>query len=112
MLRAGKLRIRGTIEQRGITQDASGDQSQTWTTFLVAYMSIIGLSVGRESVNAEATQNVSIYTVEMRYFPGITAGMRIRYGTRYFNIIKPPKSDEEGRNRRMAFEVQEGLKDG
>lgn len=110
-MRAGKLRHWVTIQQlpSGKSgQTSAGDPSSAWTEVISAWAAIDPLS-GREIREAAAAvQNVGTHLITMRYHAGITAKMRVLFGSRVFNIVSPPRNHEE-RGRRMEFDVQEGL---
>lgn len=115
-MRAGRLRTFITIEQQSTALVGPGDQSQVWTMFLQAWAEIVALT-GKELVAGDAVQNLATYQVRMRYSPGVTARMRVRYddaregATRYLNIVSPPRNTDQ-RGAEMIFEVQEGVSDG
>jgi len=84
-LRAGNLRHYITIEQPVENFDSNKELITTWSTFSQVWAEILPL-VGREywsakQVNAETTGKLRI-----RYIAGITPKMRIKFGTRIFDI--------------------------
>lgn len=109
-MRAGELRCYVYIEQRATTQVGAGDQATSYTTFLEGYAAITPLT-GRELIAAQAANSAATHRIKMRYASGVTTAMRVRYGSRYFNIVSPPRNVDE-RSREMVFEAEEGLADG
>lgn len=108
-MRAGDLRKRVKIQQRGTTQDSFGQQITTWTDVAEVWASIEPMS-GRELMAAAAVQSETTHTVVIRYRPGIVPAMRINYGGRLFNI--GAVIDENERHRMLTLICSEGLNDG
>lgn len=118
-MRAGKLRHNIIIQKRAVpaTRDTHGQIVDNWVTH-AAIRADLSPIMGRELVAAASVENVGTATIYARYYPGVTAQMRIKYvdlkagGTvRYFNIIAPPRSKDE-RGREMEISVEEGLVNG
>jgi len=109
-MRAGELRRRVTIQQRTTTLDTYGGQSTAWTDFAKNVPCSISPLNGRELMAAQAVNSEVSHTISMRYLAGLTAAMRILYGTRVFNIQGVINVDE--RNREMTVLASEGLNDG
>lgn len=108
-MRGGKLRRLVTIQRRNATQDTFGQSIPDWTDVLVCWASIEALS-GRELVTAQAINAATTHEVVLRYAQGISAAMRILYGTRAFEILSVLNIDE--RNRQLTLAVSEGLTRG
>jgi len=110
-VRAGLLNQLIDIEERATTQDAAWQQSRTWTAFKSGIYARIRPLSGRELRSGEATRNVGTHEITIRYTEGITGAMRVKFGTRYFNIIGVPRNSEE-RDRMIILDCEEGLNDG
>lgn len=108
-MQAGTLRKRITLQARSIVQDGLGQQVATWTDVSTIWASIEPLG-GRELMLAQAIKSESTHKVQTRYRPGVTAAMRIKYGSRIFNIQNV--MDEEERHRLLIINCNEGLNDG
>lgn len=86
MLRAAELNKRVTIQQTTVTQDSdSGEETDSWGTFATRWAKVEPLT-GKErwaaqQVNPEVTSRVTI-----RYTSGVTAKMRVLYGSRVLQI--------------------------
>jgi len=84
-MEAGALRHKVLIEKPAETINSLGEITTSWTTFATVWAEIIPLS-GKEywssrQVNSEVTGKIRI-----RYLPGITPKMRVKFGSRIFNI--------------------------
>lgn len=77
---------------------------------MTAYASVEPLS-GRELIAAQAANSVATHKISMRYAAGVTTAMRVKYGSRFFNIVSPPRNVGE-MGREMVFEAEEGLNNG
>lgn len=89
---AGDFPNRIVIEQDTITTAVSGAKTHTWATFLTCWACITP-SISREAVEARQIATEATAVIKLRrYFPGITATMRVKYvdpkdsRTRYFDI--------------------------
>jgi len=105
-MRAGKLRETITIQQPNETQNAYGEIVQAWTTFATSRASVEPLQ-GREyfaskSVNADIT-----IRFRMRYISGVTAKMRVLYGSMTFDIQSVINVNE--RDRELVLMCKERL---
>lgn len=84
----GNKRHRIEIQDFTPVQDETGQEVEDgsgWVTSATRWASITPLS-GRELVNATQVQPDVSHKVQMRYMAGITAEMRLKFGTRIFNI--------------------------
>jgi SPP1 family predicted phage head-tail adaptor len=107
--RSGSARYLVTIEQITGTQDAWGQEIQTWSTFLTAWASIEELG-GQESAKAQQIFAIGTVRIRMRYQAGITPRMRVTYGLRHFDIKNI--SDPDGRRRRLELICEERVQSG
>lgn len=103
-MRAGALRNKITIEYIAVGKDTVGQENGTWTTLKTAWAHIKPLT-GKEyqsgqTINAEVT-----HEVRMRYYSGITPKMRVKHGTRYFDILYVLNIEE--RNRELLLKCKE-----
>lgn len=98
---AERLRHRVDIQSVTIANDV-----ETWANFATAIPAAIEPLRGREyweaqKVNAEASVKITI-----RYRSGILPTMRVKWGTRIFNLISPPINTGE-RNRELVLMCEE-----
>jgi SPP1 family predicted phage head-tail adaptor len=109
VFKAGDYRKLVTIQQRSLTQDSYGGQSETWSDVMTVWASIEPLS-SRELMAAQAVQSETTHQIRIRYMPGITADMRAVYNGRYFNLARPLNTEE--RNIELVIPAIEGLNRG
>lgn len=109
-MRAGKLRHLIDIEQRSTGQDVAGQQLGTWTPVVSRIYANVKPVRTEEPLNAAALRGRVTHEVELRYRAGVTAAMRVKFGTRYFDIIGV--RDTEERHRQLFLDCVEGMSDG
>ena len=94
MLEAGKLRHRLTILESSEEQDSdTGDMELTWTTLDTVWGSFEPFST-KEFIASATTQNQISVRAVIRYRSDITAGMRIQFRSKTYEIVGPPLSDK------------------
>lgn len=77
----GVLRHSVVVEHKGPvspSKNVIGEDDYSWETFHPTRARIRS-SKGKEQVTAEAQESLVDTEVYMRYFPGIVAGMRVKY---------------------------------
>lgn len=96
----GKYRSIVTFQQLITTKNPYGevpkDDEANWVDVYTVRVGIFPLS-GKELVTAQITQNEITCKIHVRYNPTvkITPDMRIKYGTRIFDIVAPPVNFQE-----------------
>lgn len=90
----GELRHRITIQKLNNSQNEYGEISEFWEDILNIRAGIYPIS-GKDFFAAETTNNEITHKINIRYVPGITSAMRIKFGERYFEIISPPINFQE-----------------
>lgn len=103
-LQAGFLRHSVTIERPPATLDDAGEQTGAWTKVIDMRASIEPLS-GRELQLAREMFADQTHRIKAYFTPGLDATMRVKFGTRYFNILSVLNIEE--RNRWLQIECQE-----
>jgi SPP1 family predicted phage head-tail adaptor len=103
-VRIGKLRHLITIEQVAETQDTDGSAIETWSTFAAVQASIEPIS-GREYFAAQSTQADVTHRISLRYLDGVIPKMRVKYGSRLFDILSAINVNE--RNRELQLMCRE-----
>ena len=111
---AGELRRRITFQRRSTTQDASGQQSASWSDIVTVWAGIESISA-REQMAAQAVQSEVTHRIKVRYRIELASPMnsttyRILYGTRVFGITGAMNINE--RNRMIEMMASEGLNNG
>lgn len=89
MLSAGKFDRRIVIEQAVETQDEAGGVVQAWSTYKTVWARFV-TQTGREFFAAKQVNTALDQLISIRYVSGLNAKMRVKYGSRIFNIIAPP----------------------
>lgn len=84
-MQAGTMRRRITIQQSSDVPDGSGGVQRTWTDFATVWAEITP-AAGKEVFQAEQVRADAMYNINIRYLQGVSAEMRVLYGTRRFNI--------------------------
>ena len=90
----GELRHRITIQKLNNSQNEYGELAELWEDILNVRAGIYPIS-GKDFFAAETTNNEITHKINIRYVPGITSAMRIKFGERYFEIISPPINFQE-----------------
>lgn len=106
-IEAGKLRHRISIFQPNSEQDSdTGELETVWTELDTVWGSWEPLSA-RDFIAAAAVQNqISIRSV-IRYRSDITAGMRVYFRSKYYEIVGPPLPDKDSGLEYMTLMLAE-----
>lgn len=106
-MEAGSLRHVISIQEKTQTSDGMGGFTTTWAD-------VSGLSSLRASIwplraterldNAKLELSIT-HRIRIRYRAGITPDMRVKFGSRYFNIRSIINPDE--RNKMLEFLAEE-----
>jgi SPP1 family predicted phage head-tail adaptor len=105
-LKIGKLRHRVTIEQVTETRDADGSVIETWATYATVQASIEPVS-GREYFAVQSTQADVTHRIYTRYVSAVVPRMRVKYGSRIFEILSVINTGE--RNRELQLMCRENI---
>jgi SPP1 family predicted phage head-tail adaptor len=105
-MRPGKLRHGIAIERVAETQDADGSVIEAWSTYATVHGSIEPIS-GREYFAAQSTQADVTHRIGIRYLSGIVPKMRVKYGSRIYDILSVINIDE--RNRELQLMCRESI---
>ena len=91
----GDLNKRITIQYEVQTSDAMGGFSVVWTDLKTVWAAIWPVSANE---HLQAMQNTMTIThrIRIRYRSDLSASYRIKYGTRYFNIVSMVNPNERG----------------
>lgn len=85
-MQAGRLRHRVSIQQRVEARNGYGELISTWSTLATVWGSVEPIR-GREFFEAEQVQSEISTRVRIRYYDGITAQMRVLFGSRKLQIL-------------------------
>jgi SPP1 family predicted phage head-tail adaptor len=89
MIDPGRLTRQVVVEELTVTDDGAGNWSSTWANRGTVWAEIVPLQ-GSELFRAQAVQPNLTHRVTLRFWPGLTAGHRLRFGDRVFHITGPP----------------------
>jgi len=81
-----RLELQLNSEETESYTDSLGGLTTTWATASTVWGSIEPLS-GRELFSAQQAQSDTDMRIRIRYYSGLTTFYRIKYGTRYFQIL-------------------------
>ncbi len=76
------------------SQDEYGAPINEWQNIINARAAIYPIN-GKDFFMAEQTNNELTHKIHIRFMPGITPDMRIKFGERYFEISSPPINFQE-----------------
>jgi SPP1 family predicted phage head-tail adaptor len=85
-LNNGNLRHRITFQKQTEAQNDYGEEIKDWVDEATVWASINPIS-GKEFFSAEKVSSEVSHKINMRYTPGISPDMRIRFNERFFSII-------------------------
>lgn len=103
------LRHRITLQNRLATNDGFGQETQRWLDVLSCRASVEP-APRQEQVSGEAQISARTHIVTIRYRPGITARMRIIYGSRILEVGSVIDLDE--RHFWLQLDCTEGMTAG
>lgn len=105
-VRIGAIRHRLTLQTVNDTADSQGGFVKAWTDTATVWGSLEPLS-GRERLQAQQVQGLVTHKVRIRYRSSVTvtASMRVKFGTRTFNIREIRNAEE--RNVYLDLMVEE-----
>lgn len=93
-MRAGALRHNVTIQQLTEADDNQGGYTSTWTTFATAAATVAPVK-GEEMLEHKKLESTITHKIFIRYISGVTAKMRIVFGSRTFEIVGAPRNFDE-----------------
>ena len=101
-MEAGKLGHRVTIQRSTVTQNEYGEPVPTWGTFATVWAAIEPL-IGREQFAVQQLQSAVSVRVRIRYRPGVTPLMRVRWADRDVVRLMDIESIQEVRTERREL---------
>ena len=105
-IRACDLRHSITIQTSTETREAGGGRTRAWSTFATARACIEPLR-GRERLHAMQIEDSVSHKITIRWRSGVTGKMRVKFGTRIFNIRAAINVEE--RSRWLEILADEGV---
>ena len=92
--RAGELCHRVTIQNKTTVYDEYNYETEAWTEFKRLWGKLDFLSV-KDSLNAKAAGSETTARLKLRKRKDIDTGMRVLFDGQTFQIVSPPKPDNE-----------------
>ena len=92
----GLLKKRIVLQSKQIETDNAGVQTEVWKDAFETWAAILPLR-GKEFFASNQIHSEISVKVVLRYKTGITSGMRVKYGTRFFDIKSVINIDERNR---------------
>lgn len=97
------LRDRVTLEQPSRTADGGGGATVTWETVAELWAFVRPIS-GTERLRADQVAGRITHEVWIRHRPGVTPAMRLRSGTRIFEIAAVLEGERRNRLKCLCEE--------
>ena len=104
---ASRLRKRIVLEQPVQGADGAGGLTLSWQEFATIWAEILPRRAS-ENLFAGQLENRATHKITLRFLAGVDAKMRIKFGTRIFNIIAILNIEE--RNEILEILVEEVIK--
>jgi len=101
-VRLGKLRHRISIEPVAETQGSDRSSIESWLTYATVQASIESMS-GREYSDAQTTQADITHRIYLRYVSGVIPKMRVKYGTRIFDVLSVINTSADRMNKSLFY---------
>lgn len=92
-MRAGTLRHKITFQSATDVTDNLGGYTRTWSDTYDCFAAVWPLK-GTEALEAMKLEHKVTHKIRVRYRDNITADMRIKFGSRYFDIVGIINPDE------------------
>ena len=93
-MRAGSLRHNITIQAKAEVDDGIGGYTETWSTFATVAATISPVK-GVEAMELKKLESEITHKIFIRHLAGVTAKMRILFGSRQFDIVGAPRNADE-----------------
>lgn len=99
-MRSGPLRHTITIQSKGHTKNAYGEEIDEWVDFATVRADVRGIASSERYVS-QSLNSVMTKKFFIRYLDGITADMRIVHDTKVYDI--DPPVDTAGKRRMLEI---------
>jgi len=96
MIQSGTLKHRIIFQQKTNVSDGMGSSYEKWSTFATRWAAIWPVKAMERIENAQEGQETT-HRIKIRYLAGVTAQMRVLYGSRTFEINSVINPDEANR---------------
>lgn len=102
--RAGELCHRVTIQHKTTVYDEYNYETEAWADLRKLWGKVEFLSV-KDSINAKAAGSQTTARLKLRKRDDIDTGMRVLFDGQTFQIVSPPKPDNENGRIYMTLEL-------
>ena len=102
--RAGELCHRVTIQHKTTVYDEYNYETEAWTEYKKLWGKLEFLSV-KDSINAKAAGSETTTRLKLRKRDDIDSSMRVLFDGQTFQIVSPPKPDNENGRIYMTLEL-------
>lgn len=102
--RAGELCHRVTIQHKTTVYDEYNYETEAWTEFKKLWSKVTFLSV-KDGLTAKAAGSETTARLKLRKRKDIDSGMRVLFDGQTFQIVSPPKPDNENGRIYMTLEL-------
>lgn len=89
----GKLRHRITFQSLSNTPDGQGGFTESWVDGSTVWAEVVPKTIN-ERLFAQRIEPMGSHKITIRWLDNINESMRIKFGTRYFQIKSIDKEDE------------------
>lgn len=103
-MKSRRLNVQITIQTKSTTYNTYGEPVDTWADTHTVWAGFISKG-GSEFYGAQKLNASTTAVVSMWYISGITTENRIKYGSRYFEILNVNNADEA--NNELLLSVKE-----
>lgn len=102
--RAGELSHRVTIQHKTTTYDDYNYETEAWTEYKKLWSKVTFLSV-KDGLTAKAAGSETTARLKLRKRDDIDSSMRVLFDEQTFQIVSPPKPDNENGRIYMTLEL-------
>lgn len=102
--RAGELCHRVTIQHKTTVYDEYNYETEAWTEYKKLWSKVTFLSV-KDGLTAKAAGSETTARLKLRKRSDIDTGMRVLFDGQTFQIVSPPKPDNENGRIYMTLEL-------
>lgn len=102
--RAGELSHRVTIQHKTTTYDDYNYETEAWTEYKKLWSKVTFLSV-KDELTAKAAGSQTTARLKLRKRDDIDSSMRVLFDEQTFQIVSPPKPDNENGRIYMTLEL-------
>ena len=102
--RAGELCHRVTIQHKTTVYEECNYETEAWTEFKKLWSKVTFLSV-KDGLTAKAAGSETTARLKLRKRKDIDTGMRVLFDGQTFQIVSPPKPDNEHGRIYMTLEL-------